>query len=110
MTIDFSLIVSLPQEQKEYNKMVNNVVSSKKLTLGREIGSAIRTTKQQTMSIVNFLLSIAAAYAFGYVVSQYAFHDNYGGRVIFSIFTAIIVGLADLYFMSRYEIWDNKGI
>jgi len=90
-------------EQKEYNKMVNNV-TSKKLNLCREMGAAVRTTKQQTMSILNFLISIFAAYAFGYVVSQYAFAGYYGGRVIFGIFMAVIVGLADLYFMSRMEI------
>ena len=84
--------------------MVKDVVSPNKLSLGREMGAAIRTTSQQTMSIVNLLVSVLAAYAFGYVVSQYAFQDNYGGRVIFSIFMAVIVGMADLYFMSRYEI------
>lgn len=91
------------EEQKAYDKMVTNV-KTKKLNLGREMGVALRTSSQQTMTIVNFLVSVGAAYAFGYVASQYAFPDNIGVRIIFSLFLAIIVGIADLYFMARTEI------
>ncbi|XP_066916213.1 transmembrane protein 199-like [Clytia hemisphaerica] len=91
------------QEQKEYDSMVKNIKKKKK-TLGQEIGTEIRTSKQQCSSIINFLLSVGAAFAFGFVSSQYAFSDDLGFRVIFSIFLATIVAIAELYFMSKVEI------
>jgi len=92
------------QEQVVYNKMVTNVTKSKKLNLGQDIGVAYRSVRQQTMSILNLLLSVIAAFMFGYVASQYAFQDNLGYRVILGLFLAIIVAIADLYFMARTEI------
>jgi len=91
------------QEQKEYDSMVKNVRKTQK-TLGQELGTELRTSKQQFSSIVNFLLSVGATFAFGYVSSQYAFADDLGHRVIFSIALATIVAIAELYFMSRVEI------
>ena len=90
-------------EQKEYNSMVKNI-KKKNLTLGQEIGGELRSTKQQFSTIINFLLSVGATFAFGYVSSQYAFSDNLGVRIIFSIFLATLVAVAELYFMSRHEI------
>ena len=91
------------QEQKEYDSMVKNVRKTRK-TIGQELGSELRTSKQQFSSIINFLLSVGATFAFGYVSSQYAFADDLGSRVIFSIALATIVAVAELYFMSRVEI------
>ena len=90
-------------DQKEYNAMVKNV-KKKKITLGQEIGGEIRSTKQQFSSIINFLLSVGATFAFGYVASQYAFSDNLGFRILLSIFLASLVAVAELFFMSRHEI------
>ena len=83
--------------------MVKNV-KKKKITLGQEIGGEIRSTKQQFSSIINFLLSVGATFAFGYVASQYAFSDNLGFRILLSIFLASLVAVAELFFMSRHEI------
>ena len=91
------------QENREYNEMVKNV-KSKKMTLGQEVGELVRTTGQQSMSILNFLLSVGATFAFGFVSSQYAFSEDLGLRIIFAIVLATIVALAELYFMARVEI------
>lgn len=92
------------QEQKEYDQMVTNVVSSKKLNLGKDVGAAYRTAKQQTMSVMNLVISVVAAFMFGNVASQYAFSNNLGARIILGIFMACVVAIADLYFMARVEI------
>jgi len=91
------------QDQRDYDKMVSNV-KRKTVTLGQEIGTVVRTTKQQSMTLINFLISIAATFAFAYVSSKYAFTEDFGYRLIFSIVAATVVGLAELFFMSRYEI------
>lgn len=91
------------KDQKEYDSMVKNVKRKTK-TLGQEIGGEIRSSKKQFSSILNFLLSVAATFAFGYVSSQYAFAENIGVRIIFSIFLASLVAVAELYFMSKHEI------
>ena len=95
--------LSREQNQREYDKMVQNV-KTKRENLGQEIGMAIRTTGQQVMSIVNFLLSVVASFAFAYFSSQFAFSGDLGLRVIFSVIVATVVALAELYFMARVEI------
>ena len=91
------------QEQKEYNRMVANV-KKKRVTIGDDFGAVVRTTKQQIMTVINFIISIVAAFAFGYVSSQYAFSNDFGLRLIFSIVVASVVALAELFFMARFEI------
>lgn len=91
------------QEQREYNQMVKNVKTNK-MTLGQEVGQAVRTTGQQAMSVVNFVLSVVATFAFAFVASQYAFSEDLGLRLIFSIVLATAVALAELFFMARIEI------
>ena len=91
------------QEQKEYNRMVANV-KKKRVTIGDDFGAVVRTTKQQIMTVINFIISIVAAFAFGYVSSQCAFSNDFGLRLIFSIVVASVVALAELFFMARFEI------
>uniref|UniRef100_T2M9N9 Transmembrane protein 199 n=1 Tax=Hydra vulgaris TaxID=6087 RepID=T2M9N9_HYDVU len=91
------------QNQREYDKMVKNV-RTKTENFSQELGLAIRTTGQQVMSIVNFLLSVIATFAFAYFSSQFAFSGDLGMRIIFSVIVATIVALAELYFMAKVEI------
>jgi len=65
---------------------------------------SVRSGRKQLASIVNFLLSVVATFAFGYVASQYAFPSE-AVRVLIGLSMAFAVAIAELYFMARVEIW-----
>ncbi|KXJ26850.1 transmembrane protein 199 [Exaiptasia diaphana] len=89
------------QDRLKYDAMVSNL--GPKYDAAKELGTEVRTTSKQLSSIFNFLVSIAAAFVFGFIASQYAF-PNLGMRVIIGIIMACVVAIADIYFMARTEI------
>ncbi|XP_029194725.1 transmembrane protein 199-like isoform X1 [Acropora millepora] len=91
------------QEQAEYNRMITNVDRKWNQSDGMHLGQEIRSGRKQLASIVNFLLSVVATFAFGYVASQYAFPSE-AVRVLIGLSMAFAVAIAELYFMARVEI------
>ncbi|KAJ7381112.1 hypothetical protein OS493_004710 [Desmophyllum pertusum] len=91
------------QEKVEYDRMVSNVDKKWHQSDGMQFGQEIRSGSKQLATIVNFLLSIVGTFAFGYIASQYAF-PSVAMRVIVGIVLAVIVAIAELYFMARVEI------
>ncbi|XP_068722323.1 transmembrane protein 199-like isoform X2 [Montipora capricornis] len=91
------------QEKAEYNRMVTNVDRKRNQRDELQLGQEIRSGSKQLASITNFLLSIVATFAFGYVASQFAFPSE-AMRVVIGILMAFIVAIAELYFMARVEI------
>ncbi|KAK2568191.1 Transmembrane protein 199 [Acropora cervicornis] len=79
------------QEQAEYNRMITNVDRKWNQSDGMHLGQEIRSGRKQLASIVNFLLSVVATFAFGY-------------RVLIGLSMAFAVAIAELYFMARVEI------
>ncbi|XP_073232757.1 transmembrane protein 199-like [Porites lutea] len=91
------------QERAEYDRMVSNVDRKWHQSNGMQLGQEVRSVSKQLASIINFLLSIMATFAFGFIASQYAF-PSIAMRVIIGIVLAFIVAIAELYFMARVEI------
>ncbi|XP_032235985.2 transmembrane protein 199 [Nematostella vectensis] len=91
------------QEQIQYDQMVANVGPALEQKQRDTLGAEVRSTSRQVSSIVNFVLSVGAAFMFGFASSQFAFQEM-SMRVIIGTFLAIIVAIADLYFMARTEI------
>ncbi|KAK3742738.1 hypothetical protein QZH41_018949 [Actinostola sp. cb2023] len=79
-------------ERVQYNAMVANISPK-----------VLRATSKQLSSIVSFLISIIAAFMFGFVASQYGF-PSLAMRVIMGIIIACVVAIAEIYFMARTEI------
>ncbi|XP_020612591.1 transmembrane protein 199-like isoform X2 [Orbicella faveolata] len=91
------------QEKAEYDRMVSNVNKKWDQSDGMQFGQEVRSGSKQLASIINFLLSVVGTFVFGYIASQYAF-PSVAVRVIIGIVLAVVVAIAELYFMARVEI------
>ncbi|EDV21023.1 Transmembrane protein 199 [Trichoplax sp. H2] len=89
------------QANREYQEMVKDV--SPKQSAKETLGKDLRSTRRQLSSIINFVITVASAFAFGFFASKHAF-PNVAFRVLFGLFVAVVVAAAELYFMARIEI------
>ncbi|XP_078598302.1 vacuolar ATPase assembly protein VMA12-like isoform X1 [Branchiostoma floridae x Branchiostoma japonicum] len=60
-----------------------------------------KEVKVYLMALINFMVSVAAAFTFGYVGSEYAFGASVTLRVMTGIILATMVAMADIYFMAK---------
>ncbi|KAF7219464.1 transmembrane protein 199 [Nothobranchius furzeri] len=87
---------------EEYNKMTRNVNTQ---DMGRsgalaDFGQQVRSVKTVVVTVFNFLVTVAAAFACSYMGSQYLFTET-AARVISAVIVASVVGLAELYVLVR---------
>ncbi|XP_056414704.1 transmembrane protein 199 [Hyla sarda] len=86
---------------EEYKRITKNVSSqcSQHGTLS-DLGRQVRPLKKIIITIFNFLVTVAAAFACTYIGSQYVFTES-AARVLSSVIVASFVGLAELYVLVR---------
>ncbi|XP_075710266.1 vacuolar ATPase assembly protein VMA12 [Rhinoderma darwinii] len=86
---------------EEYKRITKNVTcqSNRQGTLA-DLGRQVRPLKTIIITIFNFLVTIAAAFACTYIGSQYVFTES-AGRILSSVIVASFVGLAELYVLVR---------
>ncbi|XP_078682061.1 vacuolar ATPase assembly protein VMA12-like isoform X2 [Branchiostoma floridae x Branchiostoma belcheri] len=88
------------QENRQYAQMTRDM--GKKSGQGlSEFGSEAKEVKVYLMALINFMVSVAAAFTFGYVGSEYAFGASVTLRVMTGIILATMVAMADIYFMAK---------
>ncbi|CAG06365.1 unnamed protein product, partial [Tetraodon nigroviridis] len=87
------------EEYKKITRNVNTQEISRSGTLA-EIGQQVRSVKAVVVTIFNFLVTVAAAFACSYIGSQYLFSDT-AARVLAAVIAASVVGLAELYVLVR---------
>ncbi|KAM3935337.1 transmembrane protein 199 [Leptodactylus fuscus] len=86
---------------EEYKRITKNVTcqSNQQGTLA-DFGRQVRPLKTVIITIFNFLVTVAAAFACTYIGSQYVFTES-AARVLSSVIVASLVGLAELYVLVR---------
>ncbi|KAM5181789.1 transmembrane protein 199 isoform 1-T1 [Mantella aurantiaca] len=86
---------------EEYNRITKNVSSqtSRPGTL-TDLGREVRPMKKIIVTVFNFFVTVAAAFACTYIGSQYVF-DELAARILSSVIVASFVGLAELYVLVR---------
>uniref|UniRef100_A0A3Q3VYL3 Uncharacterized protein n=1 Tax=Mola mola TaxID=94237 RepID=A0A3Q3VYL3_MOLML len=87
------------EEYKRITRNVNTQEINRSGTLA-DLGSQVRSVKAVVVTVFNFLVTVAAAFACSYIGSQYLFTDT-AARVISSVIAASVVGLAELYVLVR---------
>lgn len=60
----------------------------------------VRSAKAAVVTVLNFLVTVAATFACSYLGSQYLFTET-AARVISAVIAASVVGLAELYVLVR---------
>lgn len=99
------------QENREYKSMTKSVDATyqrENLGLG-EIGKDIRTVNQQIVSGMQYLLSIVGTFFAIFIAAGMATQD-YGIRALAASISAVIVGLAELFFIIRDDVRSEDKI
>lgn len=93
------------QENREYRNMTKSVdptYQKENLGLG-EIGKDIRTVNQHIISGMQYLLSVVGTFFAIFIAVGMATPD-YGVRALVASISAVIVGIAELFFIIRDDI------
>lgn len=90
-------------DETAYKKMIKNTIVGKALNLCEpSLSEEINKLSKQIWSLVGFMLTIAAAFLFGYFASTFAF-ENEAVRAGFGLFLMKIVFFAEIYFIAVNE-------
>jgi len=95
------------QEQKDYEKMTDNVDPWRKVEIvdrmDKPISKQLEEINRYLLLVFQFVLSMASAFAFGYLAPFYFYGTvAVGPRLLYGIISAFVVGMADLYFVMRH--------
>ncbi|XP_062448550.1 transmembrane protein 199 [Rhea pennata] len=87
---------------EEYRRMTRNVTGQELNRYGTlaDFGRQVRSVKAVVITIFNFIVTVAAAFACTYLGSQYVFAET-AARILSAVIVASVVGLAELYVMVR---------
>uniref|UniRef100_A0A8C6YNS6 Transmembrane protein 199 n=1 Tax=Nothoprocta perdicaria TaxID=30464 RepID=A0A8C6YNS6_NOTPE len=90
---------------EEYRRMTRNVSAAVSAPagpggLGSPFGRQVRSVKAVVIAVLNFFVTVAAAFACAYLGSQYIFAET-AARILSAVIVASVVGLAELYVMVR---------
>ncbi|XP_048412897.1 transmembrane protein 199 isoform X1 [Stegostoma tigrinum] len=87
---------------EEYRRITKNVNCQQINRYGAlgDLGRQVRSVKAVVVTIFNFLVTVAAAFACTYLGSQYVFIDT-AARVLSAVIVSSVVGLAELYVLVR---------
>ncbi|KAM4795237.1 transmembrane protein 199 [Rhinophrynus dorsalis] len=86
---------------EEYKRMTKNVSckANQHGTLA-DLGRQVKPIKKIIITVLNFFVTVGAAFACTYIGSQYIFREP-AARVLCSVIVASLVGLAELYVLVR---------
>ncbi|XP_019400882.1 PREDICTED: transmembrane protein 199, partial [Crocodylus porosus] len=87
---------------EEYRRMTRNINCQDVHRDGTlaDLGRQVRSVKALIITIFNFIVTVAAAFACTYLGSQYIFTET-AARVLSAVIVASVVGLAEMYVMVR---------
>ncbi|CAL8350349.1 unnamed protein product [Lota lota] len=87
---------------EEYYRITRNVNTQEMNRNGTlaDFGMQVRSAKAAVVTVLNFLVTLAATFACSYMGSQYIFTET-TARVISAVIAASVVGLAELYVLVR---------
>ncbi|XP_030237497.1 transmembrane protein 199 [Gadus morhua] len=87
---------------EEYHRITRNVNTQEINRNGTlaDFGMQVRSAKAAVVTVLNFLVTVAATFACSYMGSQYIFTET-SARVIAAVIATSVVGLAELYVLVR---------
>ncbi|NP_001089815.1 transmembrane protein 199 [Xenopus laevis] len=86
---------------EEYKKMTRNITGqANRQGALSELSQQVQPVKKMVITVFNFFVTVAAAFACTYIGTQYIFTES-TSRVLSSVIVASLVGLAELYVLVR---------
>lgn len=101
------------QEAREYEAMTRNVDNVRTHMPQDTIASQMKQINRQLIAVAQFIFSVAAGFAFGFIgIELIVGQLDFGFRLLLGIIIALIVALAEIYFLAKklnedYEIPKN---
>lgn len=95
------------QENREYNKMVESVCLNKGSAYLGDVSEDLKSVNRQIVSGAQYLLSIVGTFFGVFMVVGMATPD-YGIRALLATLSALVVGLAEIYFIIKHDIWEEE--
>eukprot|EP00088_Acartia_fossae_P034503 TRINITY_DN3540_c0_g1_i8.p1 TRINITY_DN3540_c0_g1~~TRINITY_DN3540_c0_g1_i8.p1 ORF type:complete len:200 (-),score=35.78 TRINITY_DN3540_c0_g1_i8:324-923(-) len=96
------------QEEREYRRLTKNVGNNFGVSEA-PLSTQMKELNAILISLLQFVVSVVCAFAFGYLAPYYFYGTiNRGTQILCGTAVAIVVGIADLYFVIR-ETLHNEG-
>lgn len=90
------------QQNKEYDDMTKNVDNSRRKLPEDTIGYQLKMMNRHLIAVFQFILSVATGFAFGFIGMELLVGSlDFGFRLLLGIICALIVALAELYFLAK---------
>ncbi|KAJ8923774.1 hypothetical protein NQ315_010356 [Exocentrus adspersus] len=90
------------QENRNYYQMTKNVDSSKRKLPEDSFGYHVKQMNRHLIAIFQFILSVAAGFAFGFIGVELLIGSlDFGFRLLLGIICALVIALAELYFLAK---------
>ncbi|XP_072401828.1 transmembrane protein 199 [Diabrotica undecimpunctata] len=90
------------QENQSYFNMTKNVDSRRKIYPEDTIGYQLKQMNRHLVAIFQFIVSVAAGFAFGFIGVEIIIGSlDFGFRLLLGIICALTVALAELYFLAK---------
>lgn len=91
------------QEQRQYEQMTKNVDNSQKHRPDDSIGYQIKQINKQLVAVLQFIISVAAGFAFGFIGIDLLVDRklDFGFRLLLGIMFSLIIALAEIYFLAK---------
>ncbi|XP_035788002.1 uncharacterized protein LOC118464644 [Anopheles albimanus] len=90
------------QEERDYNRMTKNVDSIRKHMPEETIGYQVKQINRHLIAVAQFLFSVAAGFAFGFIgIGLIVGQMDFGVRLLLGIVIALIIALAEIYFLAK---------
>ena len=75
------------------------------------ISGQMKEINSYLLLIVQFVVSVAASFLFGFLAPYYFWgREDLGGRLLIGIVVAFVVGCADMYFVIRHMLVEDGVI
>ncbi|XP_037043456.1 uncharacterized protein LOC119079574 [Bradysia coprophila] len=92
----------LEQEARMYNAMTKNVDSSRTKLPEDTISYQMKQINRQLIAVAQFIFSIAAGFAFGFIGVELMIGNlDFGFRLLLGILCALVIALAEIYFLAK---------
>nr|CAI5835380.1 unnamed protein product [Callosobruchus analis] len=90
------------QDNRVYHEMTKNVDNVKKRYPEDSLGYQLKQMNKNLVAIFQFILSVAAGFAFGFIgVELITGSLDFGFRLLLGIICALTIALAELYFLAK---------
>lgn len=90
------------QQNQEYMKMTKNVDAALKNYPEDTIAYQMKTLNKQIIAVFQFVLSVVAGFAFGFLGLEWIIGGlDFGLRLLLGIMIALVIALAEIYFLAK---------